>query len=63
MMNIFYKRLFNLDTGHDYFKDGFDRLVQLFPTAETKSLLRNGSRNGAITTATSRIIDTRKSKL
>lgn len=32
----------NLVTGHTYFKDGIDKLVTLYPTSETDSLLRNG---------------------
>jgi len=41
-MNISYNRLFNLTVGHDYFKDGFDRFVQIYPTIETEALLKNG---------------------
>ncbi|MGD9928909.1 MAG: hypothetical protein AB7U05_02725 [Mangrovibacterium sp.] len=41
-MNISYQRLFNLTVGHTYFKDGFDRFVRLYPTAETEALLKNG---------------------
>lgn len=41
-MNINYKRLFNLNIGHDYFKDGYDRFVHLKPTRETERLLTNG---------------------
>ncbi len=41
-MNIIYKRIFNLVTGHTYFKDGLDRLISLYPTFETETLLRNG---------------------
>lgn len=41
-MNINYNRLFNLNVGHDYFVDGYDKYVQLFPTYETDKLLRNG---------------------
>lgn len=32
----------NLVVGHNYFKDGLDRFVTLFPTARTETLLRNG---------------------
>lgn len=31
-----------MEVGHDYYKDGFDRLVNLSPTTETEALLRNG---------------------
>jgi hypothetical protein len=41
-MNIIYKRILNLVVGHNYFKDGLDRFVTLYPTAATESLLRNG---------------------
>ncbi len=41
-MNIIYKRIMNLVVGHNYFKDGLDRFVTLYPTAATESLLRNG---------------------
>ncbi len=41
-MNINYKRLFNLCIGHNYFSDGYARLINLFPTKETESLLING---------------------
>jgi len=41
-MNIIYKRILNLVVGHDYFKDGVDRFVTLYPTAATENLLRNG---------------------
>lgn len=41
-MNINYKRILNLVTGHNYFKDGMDKFVTLFPTTETDTLLRNG---------------------
>jgi len=32
----------NLLVGHNYFKDGIDRFVTLFPNAATETLLRNG---------------------
>jgi hypothetical protein len=41
-MNIIYKRILNLVVGHNYFKDGFDRFVQLYPTFATQKLLANG---------------------
>ncbi|WP_372772015.1 hypothetical protein [Mangrovibacterium sp.] len=41
-MNINYHRLFNLLVGHDYFKDGLDRFMQIDPTSETIRLLQNG---------------------
>lgn len=41
-MNINYKRIMNLVVGHNYFKDGSDRFVKLYPTAATEALLRNG---------------------
>ncbi len=41
-MNIIYTRILNLIVGHNYFKDGLDRFVTLYPTAATESLLRNG---------------------
>lgn len=41
-MNIIYKRILNLIVGHNYFKDGLDRFVTLYPTTATESLLRNG---------------------
>lgn len=42
-MNINYKRLFNLNISHNYFMDGFNRFVQLTPTVETETLMRNGN--------------------
>lgn len=41
-MNIFYNRLFNLVVGHDFFVDGYAGNVQIYPSTETQSLLRNG---------------------
>ncbi len=41
-MNINYKRLFNLNIGHDYFIDGYDRFVRLSPTSTTQTLIKNG---------------------
>lgn len=41
-MNIIYKRIMNLVVGHNYFKDGLDRFVTLYPNAATEALLRNG---------------------
>ncbi len=41
-MNIIYKRIMNLVVGHNYFKDGIDRFITLYPTARTESQLRNG---------------------
>jgi len=41
-MNINYKRILNLVVGHNYFKDGFDKFVTLYPTAAADTLLRNG---------------------
>ena len=41
-MNIIYKRIFNLVLGHDYFMDGYDRFVDVSPTAETENKLKNG---------------------
>ena len=41
-MNIIYKRILNLVVGHNYFKDGFDKFVTLYPTAATEVLFRNG---------------------
>lgn len=41
-MNIIYKRILNLVIGHNYFKDGIDRFVTLYPTTATETLLRNG---------------------
>jgi hypothetical protein len=41
-MNIIYKRILNLVTGHYYFKDGFDKFVTLYPDSATDTLLRNG---------------------
>ena len=32
----------NLVVGHNYFKDGLDRFVTLYPNAATEALLRNG---------------------
>jgi len=42
-MNIIYKRILNLTVGHDYFVDGFDRFVNISPTAETSKLFKNGN--------------------
>jgi hypothetical protein len=41
-MNIIYKRILNLVVGHNYFKDGLDRFVSIYPAAATETLLRNG---------------------
>jgi hypothetical protein len=41
-MNIIYNRIMNLVVGHDYFEDGFDRFVSLYPTTRTEKLFRNG---------------------
>ncbi len=41
-MNIIYKRIMNLVVGHNYFKDGLDRFVSLYPTSATEALLKNG---------------------
>ena len=43
MMNIFFKRLFNLTICHDYFTDGLDRFVFPAPAAGTAALLKNGN--------------------
>lgn len=42
-MNIIYKRILNLTVGHEYFVDGYDRFVNISPTAETSILLKNGN--------------------
>jgi len=41
-MNIIYKRILNLVTSHNYFKDGLDKFVTLYPVSATDTLLRNG---------------------
>lgn len=40
-MNLNYKRLFNLNAGHNFYTDGFGTLFELHPSDETVGMLKN----------------------